>query len=120
MNFTALINRQQLEKVARELGYKNVGTMAYITLAAIAEEATAKMREEYKQVRDNKVPHSNILVDNLDANAVTLHLCDYCGGEGRVEEILANSPYSAVVDCEVCSGMGELEMMHTVALREAA
>ena len=121
MDYSNLITRNSYEKIARGLGIVNVANLSFAALETIVSEAQARQREEYKKMRDNdKVPHSNILVDNLDANAAAVYPCDYCDGEGRVEEVLGNSPYTAVVDCEVCLGMGELEM-HTVALmREAA
>ena len=121
MDFSRLITRRQYEKVAQSLGHTNVLSMSFVELEAISQQHAAKQRELYQQAcQKNTMPHSAVLADTFNAQADAGFVpCNECGGEGLVEVVLGNSPYSDVIQCEVCNSEGEVEA-HVTELREAA
>ena len=117
-----MITRWTYEKAAIAAGVspKRAMRMRFSELAAIVSERERLQKELYRQaqLKENAVPHSHVLADNPGA-AVDALVCDECGGEGKVEVILGNSPYDAVIDCEACDGTGEVDFEEAFYRRAA-
>lgn len=118
MNYTLaeLISRNQFEKVAKRQGYKNVHTMPYLELKAIANAAAKNAIANYWASKKH-LPSSNVLADNGDAAAGKLEIpshlyeentvdvpCPQCDGARYVLALVGEREVAC--ECNRCQGNG--------------